>query len=877
MRLIDPDDINALKTAKALKTGTKRFKKLGKLSEESLAGIQKAYGEQDSSQFPYQQMTVNYGFGSVDIGQPKQAYEAYEHMTFMAGVKQGMENKPERDLSPKALWQEVQTLVKDPFSPFGSARDVISDNVGKLPDLYQQGKEIGRYMITTPEGRKLGLQIGAEMFAPNPVAYTETFKENWSKLKEAKSFEEKVRYFGNMTVAGLSTAMMTGGASIGTYGSWQTKDKSKLVGLKKAKQMSAVRASKSKIFKETGWFKDPKGNWRYEIKDYGQPLGELPDGPEPNSMSAMMAQLGIPVPRSPAPDGDPLGPHIPLTKVLPNHKELFKAYPNLAKNEVYDLSFRQPIGTTGGSGYRKDTGKPVIMINKAHIVMNQESMKRRLKLPPDTPIDDLIKETLFHEIQHQIDALEGMPTGGGVQEFAQKPILKPGKNPALKKYRQDYFKYLADRDKGRLLRKLKNDPDYRRERDRLYDIRRLRNAALSRLDNIEDKMGMSRGEILAGKLSDKNLARDSYMRYRAINRMKTEEGKKLISEYRSLYKKYQHRQKLAAHYEHQLKGRENVIARFDQQIHGKPEFPKEALEDPFKSYYRLMGEVTARDVGYRSMDPRQQGKLPYSTYRKPFDDILVKPQPPQVRRATKALGYKPYEEHVNIDWGDVLTPTEQVEMKFKGSLPMKGAKTKAYARFLNNKRPRPKAAEVVPPKDWVDNPKQGTLSYNLDDVIAKFGPADDVKQAGFILKDGRMVRKFAPHSNIAVRGGYGGKPYTVNPGQPFQVDTPSMKAMKAEGAIRVNYSAPRKTQYIEMLDTTPTPQQFKQMFMHPKSEYIVDYVWTKADGSLDYEIFKGNHRETQAFVKRMMELHGDKPKSFKPFKQRDYSYSMERP
>ena len=179
--------------------------------------------------------------------------------------------------------------------------------------------------------------------------------------------------------------------------------------LSKAKAMLEKGEDEVKIWQSTGWYKDKDGAWKFEIDD------------NPAKIKNQNA--------------DKLGD-------LLEHKELFKAYP-----ELKDIKIKKIIDEKGENLGYYDPNKKEIGINN---------------------IGD--KSTLMHEIQHAIQDIEGFAKGGeydivwnaAVRKIEKKyeselAILEKIENEAWKKTEPLQKAYIALFDKG-----LKDSPEAQR-------------------------------------------------------------------------------------------------------------------------------------------------------------------------------------------------------------------------------------------------------------------------------------------------------------------------------------------------------------------------------------------------------------------------------
>jgi hypothetical protein len=181
---------------------------------------------------------------------------------------------------------------------------------------------------------------------------------------------------GRPTQAGAADAgqKIASGLLFGTFGGPAAKT-ADIAQLSLAKDLAAKGIGRDDIWSQTGWFKGPEGNWRFEIPDEGMkvtgPIGE----------------------------GSTLGSVI-------EHPQLFDAYPELRQTEMY-----QRAGTGGAFSPGTEGAPPAISIGA-------------LKDPTGV---------MLHEIQHNIQNMEGNVGGASPTYAAARPDLAPA---FLQKYRE---------------------------------------------------------------------------------------------------------------------------------------------------------------------------------------------------------------------------------------------------------------------------------------------------------------------------------------------------------------------------------------------------------------------------------------------------------
>lgn len=157
----------------------------------------------------------------------------------------------------------------------------------------------------------------------------------------------------------------------------KTADKIKLT---EAQTMESEGKSADEIYKATGWFKGLDNKWRFEIKDNFEGIDFTP-------------LLG---------DDD----HQVTLKEIYKNPKLYKAYPFLRNLKVYPNDFGGDNGKRGRTGTLQD--------DSPYIELNENLMRNE---------PERIKETLTHEIQHIIQAVERF-AAGGARTTARKLIAE---------------------------------------------------------------------------------------------------------------------------------------------------------------------------------------------------------------------------------------------------------------------------------------------------------------------------------------------------------------------------------------------------------------------------------------------------------------------
>ena len=136
-----------------------------------------------------------------------------------------------------------------------------------------------------------------------------------------------------------------------------------------------IGLSREAVWKETGWFQDSKGNWKFEIPD--------------KDVERIIHRKGF------SPDGSERV-SIPLSNVI-RHENLFKAYPQLRNLRI---DFDPSLNHLG----QYDRGKGGSL---GSITLKADPMGKYLSREETS--------TLLHELQHAIQDIEGFPQGGSTE------------------------------------------------------------------------------------------------------------------------------------------------------------------------------------------------------------------------------------------------------------------------------------------------------------------------------------------------------------------------------------------------------------------------------------------------------------------------------
>lgn len=196
-------------------------------------------------------------------------------------------------------------------------------------------------------------------------------------------------------------------------------DKNALV---KASDLERKGANAEDIWKQTGWHRAADDEWKFEIPDYKAELTDL-------------VTTGI-------------GKEHYLKDML-DHPELYKAYPEIGRIPL-TVSNNLPAGVSGFANM------PGGKTPRGAITVGTEALLE----------DGKFRDTLLHEIQHQVQAREHFAQGGYVQNDLGKirPFyneLLPKYNETVKKLRQGLMDDLPPEKLEEYNTWLKNFTDYK--------------------------------------------------------------------------------------------------------------------------------------------------------------------------------------------------------------------------------------------------------------------------------------------------------------------------------------------------------------------------------------------------------------------------------
>lgn len=195
--------------------------------------------------------------------------------------------------------------------------------------------------------------------------------------------------------------------------------------LNRAKQLESDGVDNEEIRQQTGWFKGADGKWRFEISDKNAKIKE-----------SGLQELNK-------------GNSVRLEDIL-DHKDLYKAYPSLANIEVkIDESL---TGTSTGAYVNGASAEDMTIY-----VRRGEA-------------EDSFRKTLLHEIQHDIQTIEGFARGGNTSTVSNDFLEKRNEkiqserdafweNKAKELLGKDAKEYLAVRKNSSVYSKKKGDAD----------------------------------------------------------------------------------------------------------------------------------------------------------------------------------------------------------------------------------------------------------------------------------------------------------------------------------------------------------------------------------------------------------------------------------
>lgn len=163
--------------------------------------------------------------------------------------------------------------------------------------------------------------------------------------------------------------------SVGIFGG-RLAQNAPLDDLVRAERLAASGATRDKIWRDTGWFKGPDGQWRFEI----------PDNRAYSDAAAALGELR----EIAKAEGRRIGPEdtLPLGGVM-GHRDLYAAYPQI---ENMPVRFSEPSSSAFGS---------------------YSGASRSMTLRPDIASQPT-PSRILHEGQHAVQHIEGFARGGNL-------------------------------------------------------------------------------------------------------------------------------------------------------------------------------------------------------------------------------------------------------------------------------------------------------------------------------------------------------------------------------------------------------------------------------------------------------------------------------
>lgn len=288
---------------------------------------------------------------------------------------------------------------------------------------------------------KVGKNIAKKQLAKNPVARNQYAQDYLEGLNKNKLNRELADYRGAVqnTFNGNSQTLNN---FIGENAFNAPKGK-----LMEAKQMAMYGDSNADIRNATGWFKGVDGKWRYEIPDgkiidnpklienfdedigtyYTGKLSDIYDAPELYQAYPQLRNRDISIQSlKPQDYGASYDDSIVLNRDLlyrkdnPEFLKLKAELENTPEYKKYDLAYNTDSGDTlqdianmdkaQEEFFNTDVGK------KYHSLMWDKSypIQRKIK-----GFNDDALNTITHELQHQIQDIEGFATGGNLTSHSK--------------------------------------------------------------------------------------------------------------------------------------------------------------------------------------------------------------------------------------------------------------------------------------------------------------------------------------------------------------------------------------------------------------------------------------------------------------------------
>jgi hypothetical protein len=242
-------------------------------------------------------------------------------------------------------------------------RSLDADRPGLLSHIFSAGKDMisqggllnpGRLVEPSVEGVLEAGDFVAEMVSPIPPLddsirsaldgrYVDAFAEGASAIPMVATFAGRAAKTANLPA------------------------------LARAEQLAEAGADRRAIWDETGWFKGPDGQWRFEIDDSGAKFPGM-NGEVALKKRARMDQSF-------------------------KHDELFEAYPDAAA-----IPLKPEYANPRYSGMHYPGADEKITLNPNILGPGKNKPKAT--------------STALHELQHAVQSREGFATGGNIEEFA---------------------------------------------------------------------------------------------------------------------------------------------------------------------------------------------------------------------------------------------------------------------------------------------------------------------------------------------------------------------------------------------------------------------------------------------------------------------------
>ena len=184
-----------------------------------------------------------------------------------------------------------------------------------------------------------------------------------------------------MEALGNYLPVVDSGGLAGMFAGIGAKTANKLA-LKKAQEMQGKGATRDEVWKETGWFNDVDGKWKFEIDDSGANL--------------VMSNRST----------NPIGPPLSMVRNSPPYKGPLSGYMSHPKLEnAYDQSRTKVREEKGNEGsFVRQEG---MTVDGKKISPNFDELSIGWSQPTKE-----IKSTVLHELQHGIQGREGFAMGG---------------------------------------------------------------------------------------------------------------------------------------------------------------------------------------------------------------------------------------------------------------------------------------------------------------------------------------------------------------------------------------------------------------------------------------------------------------------------------